>query len=201
MSIDQESISYINGLYFSDSMKIVMDWDYPYPGKRAALRRIKKLSLYLMSRYIPFLRRYCEDVYQEHRMWTEIYNEIEKLSGSKMTYGIRPDSKRKFSAFVKQMEKKYDTRLHLHMWFDEDKKIFMDKFGYEPKNNLISWIPKLDKTVLTDPNDIFIDHRCTEKDLKKIKKDDIMVFHPDHKERSLLLYLKLLNKKRGKRGK
>lgn len=173
-----------------------MDWDYPYPGKKAVSRKTKKNVIYLLSRYIPFLRKYCEDVYQEHKVWTEIYNELEKLSGNKMIYGIRPDVRRNFKTFVNEMDKKHDTRLHLHMWFDEDKKIFTNKFGYEPENNLISWIPKIDNKELTNPNHIFIDHRCTEKDLKNIRKDDIIVFHPDHKERSLLLYLKLLNSKK-----
>ena len=184
-------------------MKIIMDWDYPYPGKRAVSKRILKLLTYLLSRYLPFLRKYCKEVYLEHAIWTEIYNEIEKLGGNKMIYGVRPDVRRKFNNFIRKLEKKYDTRLHLHMWFDEDINIFEEKFGYKPKHNVISWIPEIEKNkLLVSPNDIFIDYQCSEKDIKKIKRGDIIVFHPDHKERSLLLYLKLLNyKKGGKRGK
>jgi len=175
-----------------------MDWDYPYPGKRETLKRIYKLSVYFLSRYIPHFRKYCEEVYNEHKLYTEIYNELEKLTGQKMIYGIRPDVKQEFNQFIKDLEKKHDTRLHLHMWFEEDREIFKEKFGEKPTGHLVAWIPKFQKNILIDPSTAFLDFRKSEKDIKNIKKEDIVVFHPDYKGESLLLYLKLLNHKKGR---
>lgn len=178
-------------------MIVVHDWDHPFPGKKDALKRSLKLFVYVLSRYIPFLRHFCEDVYEEHRRWLEIYNELEKLQNIKAVYGIRPRTRKEFNGFIKKLEKEQDVRLHLHLWDKDDRKTFKEKFGYDiDQEKTVAWIPGLDKkgVVLKHKQIDFMDWPgSSEEQLKKLGKGAIVVFHPDYKDKSLLLYLKLLN--------
>jgi hypothetical protein len=47
-------------------LKILHDFDNAYPSGRWALKRGFRLLLYAFSRRLPFLKRYCGDIYQEN---------------------------------------------------------------------------------------------------------------------------------------
>ena len=197
-------IIYLNtNLTTLDYMIIVHDWDHPYPGKKDALKRSFKLFVYVLSRYIPILKPFCADVYEEHKKWVDIYNELEKLQKVKAIYGIRPEAKKEFDKFIKKLEKDQDVRLHLHLWDENDRKIFKSKVGNLPDTrNAVVWIPKLKGKDLVLPHEKidFMDRPNTNlEQLKKLGKDAIVVFHPDYKDKSFLLYLKFLNYLKRKR--
>lgn len=92
-------------------IEIIHDWDYPYIGKRYALKRAIRLIIYVVSQYIPSLRRLCEPIYQEEKQIAENFLMFEKMTGIKASYCVRVPVKKEFGSFVSQLP---NLRSHYH---------------------------------------------------------------------------------------
>jgi hypothetical protein len=92
-------------------IQIIHDWDYPYIGKKYALKRAFMLIIYVLSRYIPGLRRFCEPIYQEKRQIAEDFLMFEKMMGIKASYCVTAPVRKEFGDFVSHLP---NLRSHFH---------------------------------------------------------------------------------------
>jgi len=168
--------------------KIIIDWDYPFVGKRESLKRVKKYLKHFFAHYVP-MKSAATD---EHKVWIEIYGELEKLTGEKFIYGIRPPSELAWFTFMSKFHNEHDCRQHLHMWHAEDRaKLLADHDIKKEDEHTVWWYPPIsEKHFIVPEEDIDMDFKLkSEKDITR----DIVVFHPDHREASLLKLLRFLN--------
>jgi hypothetical protein len=103
--------------------KIIIDWDHAFVGKKESLRRVKKYLKHFIAHYVPIK----SEATDEHKVWIEIYGELEKLTGEKFIYGIRPQSELAWFEFTSKFHNEHDCRQHLHMWNKDDRdKLLID---------------------------------------------------------------------------
>jgi len=123
------------------NLKIIHDFDDAYPSGRWALHRGWKLILYAMSKRLPFLKRYCKDVYLENYENARILCELDTLLGQTSRFGINtrvepvfPQLRGELEALgakvykhwhVSKTDVRWDPPLPFeapmsHWWFDQD---------------------------------------------------------------------------------
>lgn len=70
------------------NLRILHDFDNPYPSGRWALKRGISLILYAISRWVPPLQRWCSEVYLENYEYAKTLAQLDVLLGIHSLFGI-----------------------------------------------------------------------------------------------------------------
>jgi hypothetical protein len=124
-----------------ETLKIIHDFDDAYPSGRWAFRRGFKLIMYGLSKKLPFLKRYCREIYLENYQNATILAKLDALVGVSSRFGINtrveplfPDVRHDLEGLGAQVHRhwhvsktdvKWDPVLPFdapmsHWWFDQD---------------------------------------------------------------------------------
>ena len=147
-------------------MKILHDYDNAYPSGRWALRRGCQLVLYALSRKFSFLRRYCEDVYDECFQYAETLARLDNLLGIRSIFAFkdgafsRKDFKRLSTVTELVSASGHEMRKHWH--------VSKVEVHWEPELN----IPR---------QDWWFDKNYAKQTVQR-PKGDYAVFHADYPE-------------------
>jgi hypothetical protein len=142
------------------TVRVLHDYDNPYPSGRWALERGLKLILYAASKKLPFLRRYCRSVYDEcyEHMWT--LHQIDSLLGIKSIFGINDDVVKAYPDLQPDVLRGHGLNAVRH---------------WHRSSNEVHWHPELD---VPQTNWWFdIQYACGQ---RKPQKDEWLVFHCDY---------------------
>jgi len=141
-------------------IKVVHDFDSPFLSGRYALRRGAKLILFAVSKILPFLRPFVNDIYDECYRNCLTLAMIDKLVGVKSIFGLRQDVETEFPDLRGQLESMdFDVRRHSHISTTE-----------------VTWDPPLD----VEPEYWFFDQVYAAGKLKPSKNTKWAVFHADY---------------------
>jgi hypothetical protein len=144
-------------------ISILHDFDNPYPSGRRALKRGIKLILYALSKHIPFLRRFVEDIYLEAYRYCITLAKIDALLGINSHFGLKEDVLKAFPEIQNKLKEIMPSvNIHMHYHISKDK---------------VTWVPELD----VPKNSWWFDQEFSKS--HKIPSDlKWAVFHADYPE-------------------
>lgn len=122
-----------------NGLKVLHDYDNPYISGKWAIKRGILLIVFAISRKIPFLRRFCANVYCEAYEYTFTLHALDQLLGISSIFGINDSVEAEFPGLrdklnrmsaqvarhwhVSEEEVHWDPELNVpssQWWFDQE---------------------------------------------------------------------------------
>ncbi|MHB2036981.1 MAG: hypothetical protein ACYCPW_09625 [Nitrososphaerales archaeon] len=96
-----------------ESLKVIHDFDDAYPSGNWAIKRGVKLIVYGLSKKLPFLRRYCKEIYLENYRNAEVLAKLDALLGITSRFGINTRVQPIFPQLGEELEA-LGANVHMH---------------------------------------------------------------------------------------
>jgi len=103
-----------------NKIRVLHDFDSPYPSGKYALRRGVRLVVYAVSKKVPLLRRLVEDIYAEAYSNCRTLATIDKLLAVDSRFGLREEILKAFPGLDKELAAMgFSVHRHYHVSRDD----------------------------------------------------------------------------------
>jgi len=144
----------------SNTIRVIHDFDSPFPSGRQALGTGLKLIVYAISKKLPFVRPLAKDIYQDCYRYCLTLAKLDRTIGLKSAFGLRQEVEDEFPSLRKELEA-MGFSVHRHVHHSETE---------------VTWDPPLDVA----PKYWHFDRLYAGGDIRPTKDTEWAVFHADY---------------------